>query len=322
MEEKGKKLSMLNIVAMGIGGSIGTGIFIMLGYGIAYTGRSIIFASSFGCLYMLFAYWYNMGFSSMFTLSGGDYDVRCMLFSPLLTGVAAWFQIISFLVLAGHSLAITEFAATLWPQINNFKTVFAIGVLTLCFLCTVRGSRILTLIQNYVVMALAVALVLFIAFGVPQVNAAKFFSDADGGLFRNGFGGFVSAVSVMSFACMGTAAKINMTAVTKNPKRTLPLASIITTIIVAVVYYLMAFVASGILPYEEIAGANISVTAQAIMPTWGFLFFVVGGGIFAVGSTMLSTVANLRYPAQRIAEDGWIPKAFMKTTKGGYPWVI
>lgn len=322
MEEKGKKLGTLNIVAMGIGGAIGTGIFIMLGFGIAYTGRSIVLVCGAGCIYMLLAYWYYMAFSSMFTLPGGDYDVRCMIFPPVLTGVAAWFQVVTSLVLAGHSLAIADFAAMIWPKINDFKSLFAICVLTLTFLCTIRGSRVLTLIQNYVVVALIIALILFLVYGMPQVNTDIFLSNKDGGFFHGGFGGFISALSVMSFACTGTAAKISMTAVTKNPKRTLPIASILTTVVVAVIYSLMAFVAGGVLPYDQIAGANISVTAEAIMPRWGFLFFVVGGGIFAVSTTMLSVLANLRYPILRVAEDGWIPKAFMKTTKGGYPWVI
>ena len=41
MEEKGKKLGLWNIIGLGLGGAIGTGIFVLLGYGIAYTGRSI-----------------------------------------------------------------------------------------------------------------------------------------------------------------------------------------------------------------------------------------------------------------------------------------
>lgn len=45
MEEKGKKLGLWNIIGLGLGGAIGTGIFVLLGYGIAYTGRSISLSS-------------------------------------------------------------------------------------------------------------------------------------------------------------------------------------------------------------------------------------------------------------------------------------
>lgn len=42
MEEKGKKLGLWNIIGLGLGGAIGTGVFVLLGYGVAYTGRSIL----------------------------------------------------------------------------------------------------------------------------------------------------------------------------------------------------------------------------------------------------------------------------------------
>ena len=178
------------------------------------------------------------------------------------------------------------------------------------------------MIQNLVTVTLLIALALFLIYGVPKVDPAAFFSNADGEFWHNGIGGFLASLSIMSFACMGTSAMMSMSSVTKNPKRTIPLASILATVIVAVVYALMAYVASGILPYDQIANQNISVTAQVIMPTGPYLFFVVGGGIFAVASTMLGVVAYIRYPALRVAEDGWIPSVFLKTTKGGYPWVM
>ena len=49
-------LGLLNIFSLGVGGAIGSGIFVMMGCGIAYTGRSIVLAVSVGCLYMLLAY--------------------------------------------------------------------------------------------------------------------------------------------------------------------------------------------------------------------------------------------------------------------------
>lgn len=322
MEEKGKKLGLLNLIGLCVGGAIGTGIFIMMGSGIAYTGRSIVLVCSFGCIYMLLAYWYSMAFGSLFVLPGAEYDARSLVFPPLLSGISAWFQLTSGFVLAGHSLAITEFAAMLWPQIAEYENLFAILVMTLGFLCTIRGSRVLTMIQNLVTVTLLIALALFLIYGVPKVDPAAFFSNADGEFWHNGIGGFLASLSIMSFACMGTSAMMSMSSVTKNPKRTIPLASILATVIVAVVYALMAYVASGILPYDQIANQNISVTAQVIMPTGPYLFFVVGGGIFAVASTMLGVVAYIRYPALRVAEDGWIPSVFLKTTKGGYPWVM
>ena len=42
MTEHGKKLNIWNIIGLGLGGAIGTGIFVLLGFGIQFTGRSIL----------------------------------------------------------------------------------------------------------------------------------------------------------------------------------------------------------------------------------------------------------------------------------------
>ena len=54
----------------------------MMGYGIAYTGRSIFLAVAVGCVYMLLAYLYQPVMASIFVLPGGDYDMK--LTRPLL----------------------------------------------------------------------------------------------------------------------------------------------------------------------------------------------------------------------------------------------
>lgn len=69
-------------------------------------------------------------------------------------------------------------------------------------------------------------------------------------------------------------APVSMAAVTKNPKRTIPLGIIIITLLLAVIYGAMGIVAGGVLPYAETAGQNISVTARAIFPNALYVFFV------------------------------------------------
>lgn len=321
MEEQGKRLGMMNLLGLGLGSAIGTGIFIMMGYGIAYTGRSIILVCAVGCFFMLMAFWYNMAMSTMFVFKAGDYGMRTMLFNPLLTGISAWFTIIQAFSLSTHSIAITGYAEIAFPAIHNYTRLVAFLILTFAFLATIKGSGFITKLQNAVTALLIVALILFLIFGMGKVNPGAFFSNTDGGFFLGGFKGFVSAISVMAFACMGTSGLVAMAAVTKKPKRTIPIAMLLVTVILAIIYACMAYVAAGVLPYEEVAGANLSVTAEAIMPHAPFLFFVVGGGICAIGSTLLGTIAIFRYPMIQIAEDGWLPDVFKKQTKSGYPHI-
>lgn len=316
MEEKGKKLGLWNIVGLGLGGAIGTGIFVLLGYGIAYTGRSISLVVAIGCFFMLLAYWYNLAMPSMFVMKGGDYSMKAMLFNPFMSGVSAWMILVNGLAMSSYAVALAQYLAIAIPSLQNYQTIVAFVAMTLFFLTTIKGSRFVTILENIVTIVLVVALALFVDFGAT-------FSSADGGFFHGGFTGFVSALAVMGWACQGTTmAPVSMAAVTKNPKRTIPLGIIVITCLLAVVYGTMGIVAGGVLPYAQTAGQNISVTAEAIFPNALYVFFVVGGGIGAIASSLLGGLGMFRYPLLQVARDGWLPSVFTKTDKNGYPYVI
>ena len=115
MEEKGKKLGLWNIIGLGLGGAIGTGVFVLLGYGVAYTGRSISLVVTIGCFFMLLAYWYNLIMPSMFVLKGGDYSMKAMLFNPFMSGVSAWMILVNGLAMSSYAVALAQYLAIAVP---------------------------------------------------------------------------------------------------------------------------------------------------------------------------------------------------------------
>lgn len=319
MKIEKKQLNLFNVICLGLGGAIGSGIFVMMGTGIAHTGHSIVLALSLGCLYMMMAYFFHLILSSMFVLVGGDYDARAMLFTPLLTGVYAMFTTLNNFGLAAYASGVVEYASMVFPQLKNFRTLAAIVIITVMFVITIRGSKFLANLMSVMTVVLIVSILLYCGFGIGEVQPGFFDPDT---FFLNGGSGFLLALATLSFACMGTTtAPISQMAVTKNATRTTPLAIIIVSVILAVVYALMGYVSSGVLPVEEVGGRNLAVVAQEIFPHWLFVGFVLGGAVFAIGTSMLGGIISMRYPMVRIAEDGWIPAVFKKTTKSGYPYV-
>ena len=317
-----KKIGLWNIVGLGVGGAVGSGIFVTLGSAIERTGRSILPITIICVFYMLLAYWYNLGMSGIFVINGGDYSMKGMLLPPLLTGYGGWTNVIWAFGFTGYALALTSYLGNLFPVVNDHSTLISAVVLTLFFLLSIRGNRIVTLFQNVATGLLVIALILFVVMGIPSVNAANFFNATfDGGFFHGGFGGMISAIAIMGWACQGTTmGPVGVVPITKNPKRTIPMGILVTCVVVSVVYGLMSYVASGVLPYEQIAGENLSVTAQAIMPHGLFAFFVIGGGICAIISSFLAVLAMIREPLSHIADDGWFPSAFRKKSSDGYPY--
>ena len=79
--------------------------------------------------------------------------------------------------------------------------------------------------------------------------------------------GMLSAIAIMGWACQGTTmGPVGVVPITKNAKRTIPLGILITCVVVSIVYGLMSYVAAGVLPYDQMANQNLSVTAAAINP--------------------------------------------------------
>lgn len=294
MQKETKKLGMFDIYSLGVGGAIGSGIFVMMGLGIGFTGHSIFLAVLIGCFYMLLAYLYQPLMSSMFVLPGGDYDMKAMLFGPMLTGVSGIFTYVNGFALAMYGMSIVDYASMVFPAILPYKSIIAIAVITLFFAATIRGSKFLATITSIMTIVLLVAIGLFVVFGLPQVKPGFFDGDT---FFLNGGVGFIQAISIMSFACQGTTmAPVSMMEVTKKPRRTIPIAIIFITLTVGIVYALMGVVAAGVLPVEDVAGQSLALVAQEIFPSWLYVIFILGGAVFAIATSMASGIAMLRYP--------------------------
>lgn len=321
-KETVKKIGLWNIVGLGVGGCVGSGIFVTLGSAIARTGRSIVPITVICVFYMLFAYWYNLAMSGVFVIGGGDYSMKGMLLPPILTGYGGWTNVIWAFGCTGYAMALNSYLSSLWPVLTEHDRLASAIILTLFFLLTIRGNRVVTLFQNAATVLLIGALVLFVVLGIPNVNTVNFFDASyDGGFLHNGFAGMISAIAIMGWACQGTTmGPVGVVSITKNPKRTVPLGILVTCVIVSVVYGLMSYVAAGVLPYDQIAGQNLSVTASAIMSQGLFAFFVIGGGVCAIISSFLTVLAMIREPLSHMADDGWLPGPFRKKTQDGYPY--
>lgn len=102
----------------------------------------------------------------------------------------------------GYALSLTDYLSSLWPILGQYNRLTSAVLLTVFFLLTIRGNRVVTLFQNIATILLIGALVLFVVVGIPNVNAAHFFSVTyDGGFFHGGFMGMLSAIAIMGWAC-------------------------------------------------------------------------------------------------------------------------
>lgn len=315
---KEKKLGIMDLVSIGVGSCIGAGIFSMLGTGIYYGGRGITLAVVLAMFIVFLEYIRSPILSATFVLPGGSYDQSALTLPPFFTGAGALITIISNLSLSVFGISIVSYLAQLVPSVGPYDKLLAFLITTVFFAVSIPGSKFLARIQNIMVLLMYVALVLFVIFGIINYNPAV---TADP-LLPQGPVGLLIAVAMMSFTCNGITNVINLTADTENPKKNIPLSMILATVICAALYGLLGFASTAAIPYAEVAGQNMGFIAQRVMPSGLYIFFVVGGAIFALATSLLGGVSALKWPILASAKDGWLPNVFTKETKNGFPWVV
>ena len=320
MEKESKQLGLFDIFCPGLGGAIGSGIFVMMGSGIAATGRSIFISVAFGCLFMLMAYFFHVVMTSMFVLEGGDYDMKAMLFNPPLTGVSAVFTMMGGIGFAMYGGAIADYASMVFPVIGEYTKLVGVGIITLFFAATIKGSSFVSKINNVMTVVLIASIALFVIMGLPKVQP-----------------GFFDPGRHVRRRCF------RLHRIPVHHGLRLP------------GYYhvphrhdvghqeLQAHYPAGRTAHHSLPGSDLRSdgcgccrrsshrTGRQQEPGSGCSDHLPQLALcdlhhrrrgISIATSLISGIAMMRYPAMRVAQDGWLPDFFKKTTKSGYPWVI
>ena len=300
-----KLMSLFDLTFMAMGGIIGAGIFSSVGAGIGVTGRSITLALIVGMAFQMSQQVRYVFTSSMFKVSGGMYSQDAL--NPYLTGVAGVMLIINALNWAVYGISIASYLGDLFPVLKNFPELTAAGALAVFFVIGYIGVTAFTKVLNVFGILKFVALGLFIFYGFSKVQAGGFEGEP---YFYGGAVDFFTAVALMSFACGGATKIMNVQALCENPKRDIPKAWLIAQLAVVVIYALLGYVASGVAPYDQVANQNLGAIGGMFMPVAVTGFFIVGGALMSISTSLLSSVPGTPLTVMGMADDGWLPKFF------------
>lgn len=317
--KESKKLNLFDLASIGVGCVIGGGIFSMLGIGISFAGRSVVLAMILAMFLVFMEYIRVFILSATFELPGGTYDQSALTMPPVLIGTTALYTIISNMGTSVSGLAVSGYIVQLIPALAPYQRLLSLIILTAFFAISIGGSKFLAKFQNVMAVCMYVALALFVVFGIINRDPA---AASSAPFMPQGVTGLLMGTAMMSFTCSGAVFLPSYTKDTANPRKFIPLAMFLTTVVGAVIYALLGFAATSALPYGEVAGQNMGFISQQIMPHGIYLFFIVGGAIFALSTSILGGIGAMKWPMLSSAQDGWLPKVFAKTTKTDYPWVI
>lgn len=297
-------LGKKDFFAVAIGQIIGAGIFSLLPSAIGLTGRSASFAFLFASFLTILTITPRLFVMGTIRMRGGNYTYISLFSGKKLAGAYLIIHALNNISLSMYSLSVAEYLSSAIDGLNI--KLIAVIVLTVVAGLNILGVKNAMRVQSILVVCLLTALSIFCAFGIVRIDPSAYLEPS--GLFTGGFMGFCSASALLTFSTGGAQNIINFSAEAKNPTKDMPIVIITSTLLVAVLYAILGVVASGILPVEVVANKPLSLVAAEILPGPLYVFFMVGGAMFALLTTLNSQMAWCTKPLLQGCDDGWLPK--------------
>jgi APA family basic amino acid/polyamine antiporter len=317
--EQEKVLTRFDLIAIAVGNVIGGGIMSVVGVAIGFAGRSVAIALLICGVMTLISILPKCLASATVRMNGGEYTLAALLGGKVFAGVYVAFWLTNFF---GASLYCTAFAQYVTGfGVQASEKAVSILLLAAVFALNIVGIKIAAKAQNVMVAVLIAALLAFSFFGFAHVKPG-FFDPPD--FMRGGAGGLMYAAALMNFACGGAGHIVSFGRQSKNPTRDIPIAIVLSSLVVTVIYVMVAVVAAGVLPISEVEGQSLAKVAQEVLPYPVYLFFIVGGAMIALVTSLNALMGWLPPPVVQACEDGWLPKRFGAINKRFHTphWVL
>ncbi|MCI3197485.1 amino acid permease [Bacillus sp. HU-1818] len=320
-----RSLSAFDLVLLGIGCVIGTGIFVITGT-VAATGAgpalilSFILAG-FACALAAFCY---AEFSSSIPVSGSVYTYSYATLGELLAFLIGWDLMLEYVIalaavatgwssyfqslLAGFHLHIPP-ALTGAPG-SSPGAVFNLPAAVIILIITAivgRGVKESTRFNNVIVLMKIAIILLFIIVGIGYVKP-----DNWSPFMPFGINGVIASAATVFFAYLGFDAVSNASEEVKNPQKNMPIGIIGALAICTILYIAVSLVLTGMMPYTQLnVGDPVSFALKFVGQNQLAGIISVGAivGITTVMLALLYAQVRLTFAMSR---DGLLPSLFAK----------
>lgn len=276
-----KDLGLFQAVACGVGIIIGAGIYVLIGSAAGLAGNALWISFLISAAVAAFTGMSYAELSSIFSDDAGEYLYVDKALNKKLAFLAGYSVLITgFISAAAVALGLAGYLSALLPY-QNLIIIAALSIVAFSFInfYGIRQSALLNVIFTILEVG---GLLLVIAL------AAKFLGKTDYFIMPNGFRGVFSAAALIFFAYLGFESIIKLSEETKNAKKIIPKALLISILITTVLYVLVAVSVISVLSWEELAvsKAPIADVASVLFGGKAFLLLAVIA-LFSTGNTIL-----------------------------------
>lgn len=318
-----KVLGPFDLVLMGIGAIVGTGIFVLTGTGALTAGPALSLSFVVAAVACCFAALCYAEFASTVPVAGSIYTYSYATLGELAAWMIGWDLLLEYglaaaavsvgwsgyfqSLLAGFGItlpaALTAAPGAL-PGVTTFINLPALVIMLLLTAMLGWGVRESARLNNIMVAIKVGVVLLFIIFGARHVQPANWQP-----YMPFGYHGMLSAAALVFFAFIGFDAVTSAAEEVKKPSRDLPIGIIGSLAVCAVLYVVVSAIMTGIVPYQKFLGVDhpVSLALQYAGENW-IAGFVDLGAILGMTTVILVMAFGQTRIIFAMSRDGLLPK--------------
>jgi amino acid transporter/nucleotide-binding universal stress UspA family protein len=307
-----RTLGLTQILMLGIGGTMGAGVFVLTGHAAGMVGPAVILVFLLAALQSLPNSLSYAELASSFPVAGGGYAYISKATTGLLpfsVGWVSWFSsmVYSALSALGAAYSLQIFLPFLPVPLTT------IALIALFVFVSVRGSEEAGRMQVILAGVLLASLAGFVIAGLVLPRGftwAEFYKDSGFFLYEGALenmGKIFQAVTLVNVLFVGYEVIATTAEEAKNPGRNIPIAVVGTIFICAIVYCGVAFTALGIVSAKTLGTSTTPLSDTAArLGWWGAPAMGVAGMIATLTSLNTAMLSSARV-ALALSRDGYLP---------------
>lgn len=321
---KRELLGLKELIAMGVGGMVGGGIFSVLGLSVGLAGHAAPIAFALGGIIALLTGWSYARLGLCFRSDGGSFSYLAHAFShPNFAALGGWLLLVGYIgTMALYAYTFGVYGAVMLGDNDHGSVVEHLlqsGVLLTFLGINLYGVRAAGNSEDVIVVVKVLILALFSIAGLFFIKSDHLLP-----VFNQGQLGVLLGAAVIFVAYEGFELIPNAVNEMDDPERNLPRGIMISIGITIAIYILVSLVAVGNLLPAEINQYKEYALAQAAKPFLGQAgFLLIGiGALLSTASAINATLFGTARLSKVMAEEQALPQVFSLSERTrDIPWV-
>lgn len=334
-----KTLGAFDLLTIGIGAVIGTGIFILPGTVAAKeAGPGVTLSFLIAALVCTLASMCYAELSSSIPVAGSAYSYGNILYGEVIGWILGWALILEYMlsvaaVSAGwasyfnsllHSFGLHiphHFGGSFDPLNGTYLNLWAVISVLLIGILLSRGMKASMKFNNAAVLIKIALIFIFIGVGLFFIKPKNYQP-----FTPYGTTGVLRGATTVFFAFLGFDVVSSSAAEVKNPKKNMPIGIIGTLIVAALLYMGVSVVLTGMVNYKQLDVANPVAYALKVVNQGWVADLLSIGAIVGMSTMMLTMIYSSSRLIYSIGRDGLLPSFLGKIDKHGLPenalWIV